>query len=63
MVAEGTGNSTVGDVTITWEKNDVFTAPRNHWTSHTAASRDAVLFAMTDRDLMARLGMLRDEIA
>ena len=63
VVAEGTGNSTVGDVTITWEKNDVFTAPRNHWTSHTAASRDAVLFAMTDRDLMARLGMLRDEIA
>lgn len=62
IAAEGSGTSTIGDKTITWERNDVFTMPRNQWTSHTATSDDAVLFVMTDRDLMARLGLLTDEL-
>jgi gentisate 1,2-dioxygenase len=62
VVAEGSGRSTIGDKTIDWERNDVFTMPHNQWTSHTATSKDAVLFAMTDRDLMARLGLLTDEL-
>lgn len=62
VVAEGSGRSTIGETTITWEKNDVFTIPHGNWTSHIAATKGAVLFAMTDRDLMARLGLLRDEV-
>jgi gentisate 1,2-dioxygenase len=62
IVAQGSGTSTIGDETFKWEKNDIFTMPRNHWGSHTASSGDAVLFAMTDRDLMARLGLLTDDI-
>jgi len=62
VVAQGSGTSTVGDLTVSWERNDIFTMPRNSWALHTAATKDAVLFMMTDRDLMARLGMLHDEI-
>lgn len=62
VVAEGSGRSTVGDRTFEWEQHDVFTIPHDHWASHCALSKDATLFVMTDRDLMARLGLLHDEI-
>ena len=62
VVAEGTGTSLIGETLVTWERRDIFTIPHGTWASHTASSKDATLFVMTDRDLMARLGMLRDDV-
>lgn len=61
VVAEGEGGSHVGAHEITWSQNDIFTLPGWNWISHKAASDDARLFMVTDRDAMERLGMLRDE--
>ena len=62
VVAQGQGSSQVGNKTIAWKKRDVFTAPHWNWISHTA-SEDAVIFMMTDRELLASLGYLREEYA
>lgn len=61
VVAQGHGTSQVGSQTIKWQRNDVFTLPHWHWTSHTAASDDAVIFMMTDYELLASLGYFREE--
>ena len=61
VVARGTGSSQVGGTTIHWKQNDVFTLPHWNWISHTADFGDAVIFMMTDRELLASLGYLRDE--
>ena len=44
VVAEGEGSSIIGEHTIQWGKNDVFTLPHGQWISHRAASlgREAV---------------------
>jgi gentisate 1,2-dioxygenase len=39
----------------------VFTLPHWNWISHTAASDDAVIFMMTDREFLAMTGYLREE--
>jgi len=63
VVAEGEGESHVGDETFSWTKRDVFTVP--HWTyaTHVAKTDKARLFAITDRETMRKLGMLKDEAA
>jgi gentisate 1,2-dioxygenase len=61
VVARGEGSSQVGGATIQWKRNDVFTLPHWNRVSHTAGSDDAVIFLMTDRELLASLGYLRDE--
>lgn len=61
VVAEGEGASTVGEHRITWQRNDIFTLPNWNRISHVAASDDAKLFMVTDRDAIERLGMLREE--
>ena len=61
VVAEGSGSSTVGDRTFAWTKNSIFTIPQGNWTSH-RSDEGATLFLMTDRDLMQRVGLLRDEV-
>jgi len=61
VVADGEGASTVGEHRITWQRNDIFTLPNWNRISHVAASDDAKLFMVTDRDAIDRLGMLREE--
>ena len=63
VVAHGQGSSMVGDRVIPWKRNDVFTLPHWNWISHTAVSSDAMIFMMTDRELIASLGYLREEEA
>jgi gentisate 1,2-dioxygenase len=63
IVAEGEGTSQVGDETFEWEKNDVFTVPHWKWVTHRARAADAKLVLVTDRDLMRRLNLLRDEVS
>ena len=59
--AEGHGCSEVGTQTLEWQRNDVFTLPHWNWYCHTAASSDARIFMMTDREFLASLGYLREE--
>lgn len=61
VVAEGRGVSTVGDDTVHWAENDVFTLPHGHRISHRAESDGAKLFQITDREMLRRLDLLRDE--
>ncbi len=61
LVVEGEGVSHVGDATLRWGKNDIFSLPRGHWISHRAESADAKLFQLTDREVLARLDYLREE--
>lgn len=61
MVVEGSGTSRIGDVEIAWEENDIFTLPHWSWISHTATSGTATIFQSTDRDVMRRLELLREE--
>ncbi|MFM0074430.1 cupin domain-containing protein [Paraburkholderia sediminicola] len=63
LVVEGEGRSTIGSTTIEWSRNDVFTIPHWHWTSHQSTSTDvnARLFIMTDRDLLAKLHLLIEQ--
>ena len=62
VAAGGEGATQIGDQRIEWSRNDIFTMPGWNWISHTATSDDARLFLVTDRDVMQRLGMLRDEV-
>jgi gentisate 1,2-dioxygenase len=61
VVAEGSGTSSIGERTLPWAKNSIFTVPQGNWVSH-RADRPAILFLMTDRDLLQRVGLLRDEV-
>ena len=61
VVARGEGSSEVGGTTMHWRRNDVFTLPHWNWIRHTAHTDDTVVFMMTDRELLASLGYLRDE--
>ena len=63
IVAEGAGTSRIGDETFAWEKNDVFTVPHWKWVTHRADAAGTKLVVVTDRDLMRRLNLLRDEFA
>jgi gentisate 1,2-dioxygenase len=59
-VAEGRGQSRVGDQTFAWEAHDVFVAPSWSPVSHVAAD-DAVLFSFSDRPAQQALGLWREE--
>jgi len=61
VVADGEGTTTVGEHKVSWQRNDIFTLPNWNWISHMAASDDARLFMVSDRDAIGRLGMLREE--
>jgi gentisate 1,2-dioxygenase len=61
LVVEGEGHSTIGGTRIDWRERDVFTLPHWNWISHVAASDDTRLFMGTDREVLRRLGLLREE--
>jgi gentisate 1,2-dioxygenase len=61
VVIEGEGETRVGDTSLQWKQHDVFTLPRWLWIQHKATTTPATLFLMSDRELMARIGHLREE--
>jgi gentisate 1,2-dioxygenase len=64
LVVEGEGRSVIGDVAIAWQRNDIFTLPHWNWYSHTATGGEgARLFMGTDREVLRRLELLREEWA
>jgi gentisate 1,2-dioxygenase len=62
LVVSGSGTSTVGEETFSWEKHDAFTIPHWSWASHAALSKDADLFIVTDRSVYERLDLAREEM-
>ena len=63
LVAEGEGESAIGDQTIAWKKHDIFTLPHWNWISHKASGAGATLFQVSDDQVLRRLGLWREEIA
>lgn len=62
LVLDGRGRSQVGERTVEWSRHDVFTLPAWQWVRHEAQG-EAVLFLMSDRELLASLSYLREETA
>jgi gentisate 1,2-dioxygenase len=60
-VVEGRGTSQVGDVTLRWGPKDVFSLPHGNWITHRADGTLARLFVVTDRDVLRRLDLLKEE--
>jgi gentisate 1,2-dioxygenase len=60
-VVEGAGESRVGDQTIRWRKRDIFTLPQGNRIVHRSIGGTARLFQVSDRDIYARLGLLKEE--
>jgi gentisate 1,2-dioxygenase len=60
-VVEGDGETQVGDKRIAWRERDIFTLPQGNWIQHSNSAKTSRLFLVSDRDLMARLGLLNDE--
>jgi gentisate 1,2-dioxygenase len=63
LVVAGEGRSTVGEHTFEWSRHDVFSIPHWSWVSHQASTAEADLFLVTDREVYARLDLLREEFA
>jgi len=59
-VVEGAGATTVDGARFEWRRGDVIAAPawRPHWHE---ASREAILFRVTDEPVMQRFGWWREE--
>ena len=60
-VVEGEGESEVGGDTIRWKPRDIFTLPQGNRIVHRSAGGAARLFQVSDRDIYARLGLLKEE--
>lgn len=60
VVADGEGLTRIGDEVVEWARGDIFTLPHWKWISHEAYAPSR-LFLMTDRELLARVGYLREE--
>jgi gentisate 1,2-dioxygenase len=61
IVIDGEGESRIGDKTHKWSKRDIFTVPHWTWASHRAATEPTRLIVITDREVLKRLGYLREE--
>ena len=61
-VVEGSGNTVVGDTTLTWRRNDVFVVPGWSWHKHVPdQGEDAVLYSVSDEATLRKLGLYREQ--
>jgi gentisate 1,2-dioxygenase len=61
VVVEGSGSSRVGNETFQWGPRDIFSMPHGNWVSHRCERDHAVLFTVTDREVLKRLDLLVEE--
>jgi gentisate 1,2-dioxygenase len=61
VVVEGSGESRVGNDTFQWQPRDIFSMPHGNWISHRCVHSHAILFVVTDREVLRRLDLLVDE--
>jgi gentisate 1,2-dioxygenase len=60
VVAEGEGETRVGETVLKWKPRDIFVIPS--WAKHEhRVSSDAVLFSASDRAAQTKLGLWREE--
>lgn len=59
VVMEGRGKTEVAGKTFDWEENDIFVIPNFLWRRHVAAAKDVVLYTMSDRPLLEKIGQYR----
>ena len=59
VAMEGRGKTEVAGKTFDWEENDIFVIPNFLWRRHVAAAKDAVLYTMSDRPLLEKIGQYR----
>jgi gentisate 1,2-dioxygenase len=60
-VVEGRGTSRIGETTLQWGPKDVFSMPHGNWIAHSADGGPARLFVVSDRDVLRRLDLLKEE--
>ena len=61
LVVNGEGRSRVGEQTFEWSRNDIVSLPGGNWIQHEALNESATLFAVSDRPILDRLGLLKEE--
>jgi gentisate 1,2-dioxygenase len=61
VVVEGHGASQVGGETFAWGPKDVFSMPHGNWITHRSNGEPARMFVVTDRDVLRRLDLLKEE--
>jgi gentisate 1,2-dioxygenase len=61
VAVEGHGTSSIGDKSFAWGPKDVFTMPQGNWITHCTGAERARLFIYSDREVFARLGLLKEE--
>lgn len=62
-VVEGEGHSEVGSDRLEWGPRDVFSLPHGNWIRHRAGANRARLFVVSDREVLLRLDLLKEEFA
>jgi gentisate 1,2-dioxygenase len=62
-VVEGTGTSEVGKQTFNWGPRDILSLPHGNWIKHRASGGKARLFVVSDREVLRRLDLLKEEYA
>ncbi len=62
-VVEGTGSSSIGQDNFTWSPRDIFSVPAGNWVIHRANAERSRLFVVSDREVLRRLGLLKEEQA
>jgi gentisate 1,2-dioxygenase len=63
-VVAGKGRTRAGDVTLEWEKGDIFVMPGWTWHSHHITADDgAILFSVSDEPILKHFGLMRRETA
>lgn len=60
-VVEGHGTSRIGEKTLRWGPKDVFSMPHGNWIAHQSEGGPARLFVVSDRDVLRRLELLKEE--
>lgn len=60
VAMSGRGQTEVAGRTFDWEENDIFVVPNFLWRRHVnTGSSDAILYTMTDRPLLEKIGQYR----
>lgn len=62
VALQGAGRSQIGETTLEWVQNDIFSIPHGLWASHHASIAGTVLFEISDREILRRVNLLREEL-
>lgn len=60
LAIDGAGETTIGDTTISWTRNDLFTLPQWQAAEHRSHGGSATLVCVSDRPMLRRLGLLQE---